>query len=66
MIYVKKKIKSLDVIIFAAGKDTRIYSNISKVLHTLTGKLLIQYIIIETLKNINNLINNIYYNICFW
>lgn len=55
----KKKIKSIDVIIIAAGKGNRMYSNIPKVLHTLSEKSLIQYII-EKLKNINDLINHKY------
>ncbi len=37
--------KSLQVIILAAGKGTRMYSNIPKVLHQLAGKALVEHVI---------------------
>ncbi len=44
--------KSLQVIILAAGKGTRMYSSLPKVLHKLAGKLLVQHVI-DSAKQLN-------------
>ncbi|MDQ8039169.1 MAG: bifunctional UDP-N-acetylglucosamine diphosphorylase/glucosamine-1-phosphate N-acetyltransferase GlmU [Rickettsiella sp.] len=43
---------SLDVIILAAGRGKRMHSNLSKVLHELAGKPLLQYVV-ETVSQLN-------------
>ncbi len=36
---------AMSVVILAAGKGTRMYSNLPKVLHTLAGKAMVQHVI---------------------
>ena len=43
---------NLSVVIMAAGKGTRMNSNIPKVLHKLSGKTLLQHVI-DTAKELN-------------
>ena len=37
--------KAMSVVILAAGKGTRMYSDLPKVLHTLAGKSMVQHVI---------------------